>query len=69
MKNLTQKGAPVEKIKPMLKRRVGYMQEEVSMTRAKLEAMRINEDIETNDAKGKETDEEMEKSDETTPSC
>jgi hypothetical protein len=67
VKSLTQKGAPIEKVKPMLKRRVGYMQEEVSMTRAKLEGMKISEHIETNNDKGKESDEEMDRRDETTP--
>ena len=59
MKSLTQKGAPVEKVKPTLKRRVGYSQEEVSITRAKLEEMQISEAIETSKENDKESDEDM----------
>ena len=67
MKSLTQKAAPIEKDKPMLKRRVGYLQEELSITRARLAVMKISEDSETNEEKDKESDEEMDRSDETTP--
>ena len=58
VKSLTQKGAPIEKVKPTLKRRVGYTQEVVSITRAKLAEMVIRDEIE-NLEKGKERDEEM----------
>ena len=47
----------MEKVKPTLKRRVGYTQEVVSITRAKLAEMEISDDIEK--GKGKESDEEM----------
>lgn len=66
MKSLTQKGASIEKVKPTLKRRVGYTQEEVSITRAKLAEMEISEDIETNKEKGKESDDEMNEIEENT---
>ncbi|KAF8969131.1 hypothetical protein BDZ97DRAFT_1915494 [Flammula alnicola] len=44
VKSLTQNTAPVEKAKPLLKRRVGYAEEEVSITRAKLAEMEIGEE-------------------------
>ena len=59
MKSLTQKGASIEKVKPTLKRRVGYTQEEVSITCAKLAEMEIRKDVETNKEKGKESNDEM----------
>ena len=64
---LAQEAAPIEKVKPMLKRRVGYLHEEMSITCARLAVMKICEDSETNEEKGKESDEEMDKSEETTP--
>ena len=39
-----QEDPPKTKPKPMLKRRVGYSEEEVSATRAKLAAMAIDEE-------------------------
>ena len=48
MKSLTLKAsAPVEKFKPTPKRKVGYTEEEVSITRAKLAEMEIDEAMET----------------------
>ncbi|KAF8148181.1 hypothetical protein B0H34DRAFT_803026 [Crassisporium funariophilum] len=43
IKSLTQNTAPVEKAKPLLKRRVGYAEEELSITCAKLAEMEIGE--------------------------
>jgi hypothetical protein len=50
---LTGKATPIEKVKPILKRRVGYMDEQVSITRAKLAEMEISEDMETSQERGK----------------
>ena len=68
VKSLTQKGASIKKVKPTLKRRVGYTQEEVSITRAKLAEMEISEDVETNKEKleGKESNDEMNEIEENT---
>jgi hypothetical protein len=49
VKSLTEKATPVEKVKTTLKRRVGYTEEHVSITRAKLEGMEI--DTEGNDGR------------------
>jgi len=62
VKSLTQKAAPIEKTKPTLKRKVGYALEEVSITRAKLEEMEINEDAATSKKKSEGND-EMDESD------
>jgi hypothetical protein len=59
MKSLTQKEAPIEKFKPMLKRRVGYTQKVVSIMRAKLAEMEISDVIETNKEERKESNKEM----------
>ena len=39
VRSLTLKAAPIQKVKPSLKRRVGYTEEEVSTTCAKLAEM------------------------------
>ena len=57
MKSLTTRTAPVEKMKPTLKRKVGYMEEEVSITRAKLAEMEISRDMDTGDERGKDKNE------------
>jgi hypothetical protein len=57
MKSLTTRTAPVEKVKPTLKRKVGYMEEEVSITRAKLAEMEISRDMDTGDERGKDKNE------------
>ena len=44
VKSLTKKVTPIEKVKPTLKRRVGYMAEEVSITCAKLAEMEISKE-------------------------
>ena len=49
VKSLTIKATPIEKVKPTLKRRVGYVEEEVSITRAKLAEMEISEEKEKDD--------------------
>lgn len=59
MKSLTEKATPVGKIKTTLKRRVGYMEEQVSITRAKIEKMEICEDTEAIQERGKDRTEEM----------
>ena len=66
VKSLTQKEALIEKVKPTLKRRVGYTQEVVSITRAKLAEMEISDVIETNKEKHRESDEEMDEIEENT---
>ena len=66
MKSLTQKEALTEKVKPTLKRRVGYTQEVVSITHAKLAEMEISDVIETNNEKHRESDEEMDEIEENT---
>ena len=66
VKSLTEKLAPVEKVKTTLKRRVGYMQEKMSITRAKLEEMEISEDKETSKKGSEDIDEEMDESNEST---
>ena len=66
MKSLTQKEALTEKVKPTLKRRVGYTQEVVSIMHAKLAEMEISDVIETNKEKHRESDEEMDEIEENT---
>ena len=66
MKSLTQKEAPIEKFKPMLKRRVGYTQKVVSIMRAKLAEMEISDVIETNKEEGKESNKKMDEIEENT---
>ena len=66
MKSLIQKEALTEKVKPTLKRRVGYTQEVVSITRAKLAEMEISDVIETNKEIHRESDEEMDEIEENT---
>ena len=44
MRSLMDKVAPVVKVKQMLKRKVGYTHEEMSITCAKLEVMEISRD-------------------------
>ena len=51
VKSLTIKATPIEKVKLTLKRRVGYMEEEVSITCAKLAKMEISEEKEKDDNK------------------
>ena len=58
MKSLTGKATPIEKVKPTLKRRVGYMDEQVSITRAKLAEMEISDDMETSEERGADSKEE-----------
>lgn len=56
VKSLTRKATPsIEKVKPALKRRVGYIDEQVSITRAKLAEMEISEDMETSEERGKDS--------------
>ncbi|KAF8809203.1 hypothetical protein BYT27DRAFT_7284310, partial [Phlegmacium glaucopus] len=45
MKNFTQNTGAAEKVKNVLKRKVGYTEEEVSMTRAKLTEMDIDKEM------------------------
>ena len=59
VRSLTLKAAPIQKVKPSLKRRVGYMEEEVSITRAKLAEMEIDEEIDTGNEKGRDDNEKM----------
>ena len=54
VKSLTRKATPVEKVKPTLKRRVGYIEEEVSITRAKLAKMELSENMETSEDSAEE---------------
>jgi hypothetical protein len=53
---LTIKATPVKNVKPTLKRRVGYIDEEVSITRAKLAEMELSENMETGEEIGKDND-------------
>ena len=53
------KAAPIQKVKLSLKRRVGYTEEEVSITRAKLAEMEIDEEIDTGNEKGRDDNEKM----------
>ena len=57
VRSLTLKVAPIQKVKPSLKRRVGYMEEEVSITRAKLAEMEIDKEIDTGNKKGRDDNE------------
>jgi hypothetical protein len=66
VKRLTQKEAPIERFKPTLKRQVGYTQEVVSITRARLAEMEISDVIETNKEVRRESDEEMDENEEYT---
>ena len=59
MRSLTDKAAPVVKVKQMLKRKVGYTHEEMSITRAKLEVMEISGDKETSKKGMNDSDEEI----------
>ena len=59
VKSLTRKVTSVENVKPTLKRRVGYMEEEVSITRARLAEMGMSEDEGTSKERGKDDKEEM----------
>jgi len=60
VKSLTAKATPIEKVRPTLKRRVGYLEEQVSITRAKLAEMEISEDMEISEEKEKEQMDEFE---------
>ena len=51
MKRLTQNSAPPKQLRT-LKRKVGYTEEEVSKTRAKLDKMSVDECTETTDKPG-----------------
>jgi ribosomal protein L17 len=51
VKSLTTKMTPIEKIKTTLKRRVGYVEEEVLITHAKLAEMEISKERGKNDNK------------------
>ena len=44
MKGLIKSPAPVKKAKTTLKRKVGYVEEEISVTRAKIAQMEIDDD-------------------------
>lgn len=66
MKSLTAKATPIEKVKPTLKRRVGYFEEQVSITRAKLAEMEISEDMETSEEREKDSKEQMDEFEENT---
>jgi hypothetical protein len=57
---LTIKATPVENVKPTLKRRVGYIDEEVSITRAKLAKMELSENMETGEERGNDNNEPVE---------
>ena len=57
VRSLTLKAAPIQKVKPSLKKRVGYTEEEVSTTRAKLAEMEIDEEIDTGNEKGRDDNE------------
>ena len=61
MKSLTQGAVPNEKVtnKATLKRRVGYTEEEVSITRAKLAKMKISEGREGSEERDNDSNEEM----------
>ena len=54
VKSLTRKATPVKRVKPTLKRRVGYIEEEVSITCAKLAKMELSENMETSKDSAKE---------------
>ena len=66
VKSLTTKVTTAEDAKPTLKRRVGYVEEEVSITRAKLEKMEISEEMETCEERGKDNKEEVDVPEENT---
>ena len=66
VKSFTRKATPNENVKPTLKRRVGYVEEEVSITHAKLSKMEISEDIKENEEKGKDSREEVDEPEENT---
>ena len=57
VRSLTLKAAPIQKVKPSLKRRVGYTEEEVSITRTKLTEMEIDEEIDMDNEKGRDDNE------------
>ena len=66
VKSLTTKVMPAEDAKPTLKRRVGYAEEEVSITHAKLEKMEISKEMETCEERGKDNKEEVDVPEENT---
>jgi hypothetical protein len=60
VKSLTRKATPVEKVQPTLRRRVGYIEEEVSVTCTKLAEMELSKNMETSKERGKDNDEPVE---------
>ena len=57
VKSLSAKAAAIEKVKPTLKRKVGYVEEVMSITRAKLAELEINKDMDTAEERGKDNNE------------